>query len=178
MRYILRWTTLLGLLVTLGTLATGCGQPPQILQCTGLADCVGETACIQGTCKAVYGRTYNLTFVSATIPEKQKDGNLWDTIGGLPDPYCTLQASPGTNGQTNVEEDTLKPEWKDSVSLTLLAGQILNFNCYDQDLNGNQLMFSKGYKVTPEDVRSGSFSLSDSAGFSLRLQLKPTPTTD
>lgn len=159
------------MLLGLGFGLVACGQPPGVLQCTGIADCTADTACIDGQCKGVYGREYQLTFDSAKIPEKKANGNVWDTIGGLPDAYCEFRTK-STEGRTGVQQDTLNPSWDSTSKLTLLVDQTINFTCHDKDIDGSEKIFEKSYKITPTDVRNGTITLNGTRGFTLNLKIR------
>lgn len=160
------------LVAGMGLGLAACGQPPEFLQCTGVADCAADTACIDGQCKGVYGREYRLTFDGAKIPEKKADGTVWDTVGGLPDAYCEFR-TPNGSGQTDVAENTLSPNWDSTKMITLLVDQNVTFTCRDQDLQGDEKIFEKVVQITPEDVRNGSITLRNDRGFELMLKIRP-----
>jgi hypothetical protein len=53
-----------------------------------------------------------ITFKSAEIPERTRDGRKWDSIGGsLPDPFAKLFINDKVLITTPVHSNTLKPTW-------------------------------------------------------------------
>lgn len=173
MRYVLLTASLL----MVGALAVGCGQPPGLLQCKGIADCQNDTACIDGQCRGVYGREYNLTIQNASVPEKNQEGQPWDLIGGLPDTYCVFESKNGATN-TSVKEDTLSPSWGMTRNIILIKDDPIQFRCYDSDTDGDDIMFSKQVNITAEDIRKGSMTLKSDQGFTLKIALKPDVGND
>lgn len=152
-------------------LAVGCGQPPSFLQCQDIVDCQGDTACVDGQCKGVYGREYKLTVQNAKIPEKNLEGQPWDIIGGLPDTYCEFDTKDG-KANTSVQEDTLSPSWSTTRNVILIKDDPIQFRCFDSDPDGDDVMFSKQYTVSPQDIRNGTVTIRNDQGFTLNIKFQ------
>jgi len=53
--------------------------------------------------------------ISATVPEKTRDGRKWDQVlGSLPDPYAKVFVNGAELMRTTVQSDTLTPSWPDA----------------------------------------------------------------
>ena len=79
-----------------------------------------------------YGRQYRITFESALIDETAPDGSAWDTFGGAPDAFVSYKFDTVT-GITSVDDDTLAPEWHESVDVQLSQNQTIVMTVYDED---------------------------------------------
>lgn len=114
---------------------TGCETPG----CTSCTDCGGDEACLFGRCQSLWGRTYRVTMVDGTFPERTAEAACWDTtLGfgcGLPDPTAMVSAD-GASWRFSCAEDSLGPEWTGTTDLVLERSDALHVRLVDEDVGG------------------------------------------
>lgn len=66
--------------------------------------------------------------VSATVPEKTRDGRNWDQVlGSLPDPYAKLLVNGAELFKTTVQSNTLAPTWPDGPHANYELPKVAHF---------------------------------------------------
>ena len=108
--------------------------------------CADGTSCQGGACVVDPGSLWNLVLLNGEVPATDFSGASWDAFGGLPDPLLALTLTAADESQTSYQsayrDDTLVPEWNETVltgqpASALLSGQgnTLTFHLQDADVS-------------------------------------------
>jgi hypothetical protein len=139
--------------------AAGC-QPGNTLSACGTGgegcvDCgVGRT-CTAATCQLDRTSLWDVYISFAVVPDKNKNGESWDPLGGAPDPYCKVFTSEGTSvhsGQTSVVTDSTVPFWAETPVKGVKASELLantSIEIWDSDLYFDDYMGGCALPLTP-----------------------------
>lgn len=128
--------------------------------------CAGDTICLNGTCVAAFGRAYRIIAVSATVPQRDPNGEAWDVPGGLPDPYAVIMLNGSSLGQTVTAADTLTPAWNQGTNpVAIPAGSTVRVDVFDEDVAADDdIMACQAAPVTADQLHAGSATCSNAFG--------------
>ena len=151
-----------------------CGPDPVCGQscgtCTGALECVnGECICIDDydcdensiclveSCSLAYGRNYTLTVVSVEVSQYDQNGEAWDSLGGMPDPFVCWYKNKDSVSQSTVaefcttaEDDIFNPTFNESFQAIISASDKWGFVVWDQDLTDDDWI--EGWYLDPIPV--------------------------
>ncbi|MCR9162260.1 MAG: C2 domain-containing protein [Nannocystaceae bacterium] len=113
--------------------------------------CPAGTLCTD-TCEADPDATWQLLIESAVTTTVDGNGNTWDGLGGLPDPYVRVTLD-GDTQTTPIADDTIEPEWnatlfEDSSTARMLMP--ITFELRDSDVITDETMGECTYELTPD----------------------------
>lgn len=150
-----------------GETAASCPGDCPTTACTAdPATCAGDTICVGGSCVAAFGRAYRIVAVSATVPQRDPNGESWDVPGGLPDPYAVISLNGTTLGTTTAVQDTLTPAWNQGTQPTAIpAGSTIRVDLYDEDIAADDgIVACVLAPVTADHLHAAAFTCSGALG--------------
>jgi hypothetical protein len=130
------------------------------------ASCAGETICVGGTCVPAFGRAYRIVAISATVPQRDPNGEAWDVPGGLPDPYAVISLNGTALGMTVTAQDTLNAAWNQGTAPTVIpAGSTVRVDVYDEDIaDDDSIVGCVAAPITADHLHAGGMSCSGALG--------------
>ncbi len=99
--------------------------------------CKADAPCEKGECVSLWGQTYDVTVVKATLPSEPEGGGTWDGFGGMPDPYVLVEVNDVAVCKTSTVQDTFTPSWNEQCSIKFAKGDTLTFHVMDEDLTSD-----------------------------------------
>lgn len=116
-----------------------------------------------------------LEVVSAKIPEKTRDGRVWDEVlGSLPDPFLKILRDDAEIYRTDPESDTLAPTWKDAPkgNFPLRVGDSLRVEIWDANALIDHPIGVKQVTLGPEMLDAETERLNFDGGLELVLKIR------
>ncbi|MBK8256648.1 MAG: PDZ domain-containing protein [Polyangiaceae bacterium] len=118
-----------------------------------------------------------LRFVSASVPEKTRDGRKWDQVlGSLPDPYARLMVNDAELFRTTVQSDTLSPTWPDAPrgNFEIPPGAKLRVELWDSSpINDAPIGIKELGRPTPDQVIDGLYRMELKGGGEVTMAFQP-----
>lgn len=151
-----------------GNNAAACGLGGE--QCVG---CERNFYCsTQRQCEVEPSSLWDLVIESAVVPQNKPNGDTWDAVGGLPDPFASITVG-GQDYATSTKDDTLRPVWNEVVRGVrwdvLEAG--VDVVLWDEDVSDHDVIgvcTDEGATTGPDGVVTAPCG-----GATLRLYLRP-----
>lgn len=103
--------------------------------------CGGENICVNSQCVPAFGRVYRVYIGDAALMTNRANGDTWDAVGGLPDPFSTATLNGTEIGVTSTVQDTISPQWAEYTTATIPGGSTFIVSVYDEDVTLNDYMF-------------------------------------
>ena len=104
-----------------------------------------------------------IRFTGGVVPEKTRDGRKWDQVlGSLPDPYAKLIVNDAELFRTDVQSNTLTPDWPDSPrgNFELPPGAKLRVELWDNNpINDGPIGIKDFSRPTPEQLIDGKYRI-------------------
>ncbi len=106
--------------------------------CSTHLDCLGDgMICYQGFCQSPWNKKWKVTFTSAKVTEKNKDGEAWDALGGLPDLVALMRINGEEVFRTNEVSNSTSAEWNKSATIDFAAStDTIRYHLFDADAFG------------------------------------------
>jgi hypothetical protein len=98
--------------------------------------CDGDTICLDGSCEPAWG-AYGIFVLDFTVATQNQEGTAWDTMGGAPDPYVTVELGGELVMVTAEPQDTFDPVYSDSASINVSPGLAFEFHGWDGDVDSD-----------------------------------------
>lgn len=117
-----------------------------------------------------------VTFKSADIPPKTRDGRPWDSSGGeKPDPYAILKVGGREIIHTPTQSNTLAPTWPDQKkeNYRIKAGTAVRVELWDENPIDDHPICVKDVSGFRAAVNAGTLDVSCESGAHITLQVEP-----
>ncbi len=117
-----------------------------------------------------------ITFKSAEIPPKTRDGRPWDTTGGeKPDPYAILKIGGREIIHTPTQSNTLQPTWPDQKreNYWIKPGTGVQVELWDENPINDHPICVKSVPDFREAVNAGTLDVSCDTGAHITLVVEP-----
>jgi hypothetical protein len=115
--------------------------------------------------------------VAGTVPEKTRDGRKWDQVlGSLPDPYAKLIVDGVELFRTDVQTNTLTPDWPDSPrgNFELPPGAKLRVELWDNSpINDAPIGVMDFVRPTYEQLVDGKYRIELKGGGDVTIAFQP-----
>lgn len=115
--------------------------------------------------------------VSATVPEKTRDGREWDKVlGSLPDPYVKLFVNGAELMRTTVQSDTLTPSWPDAPhgNFDIPKDCKMRVELWDSSpINDAPIGVKDIGRPTPDEVIDGKYRVELNGGGEVTFAFEP-----
>lgn len=114
--------------------------------------------------------------VSAKIPEKTRDGRVWDEVlGSLPDPFLKIMFNEAEIYRTDPESDTLAPVWKDAPkgNFPLKTGDTVRIEIWDANTLIDHPIGVKQVTLGSEMFDVDTETIKFEGGVELELRIRP-----
>jgi hypothetical protein len=109
----------------------------------------------------------------ADVPSRTRGGQLWDEVGGWPDPLAILKVDGKEVMRTSSQTDTIHPSWSEPAgNVTITAASTVTVELEDADTVQNLPIASvEGGPPTPTDLSEGKMVLAfDGGQVTLRVE--------
>ena len=123
-------------------------------------DCDATTMCFYGDCSSPYGRTFRFTFGGVTISERDPNGEAWDALGGMPDPFvCAWKNSeqPVNEVCTSTVDDSLTAQFNEYFETALFQEDVWYFGVWDEDISEDDFIGACAGQIDVGKIKSGGF---------------------
>jgi len=117
-----------------------------------------------------------ITFASAKIPAKTRDGRQWDSLGGsAPDPFAKLFLNDRELIRTPVQANTLEPTWPDQKKANYMLPDDGNYRLevWDSNAINNRPICMKTLHNILEDVGPAPVEIECDSGARVVLRIEP-----
>lgn len=117
-----------------------------------------------------------ISFESAKIPAKTRDGRQWDSLGGAaPDPFAKLFLNDRELIRTPVQANTLVPTWPDQTKANYRLPEAGNYRLevWDSNALNNRPICMKTLHDIMEDVGPAPVEIECSSGARVVLRIEP-----
>ena len=107
-----------------GNVPSACGTGGE-----GCKDCGVGRLCTAASCALDRTSLWDFYVSFAVVPDKDKAGNSWHVLNGLPDPYLEVFTSEGTtshSGVTTTKTSTTVPFWQETPLTSVKASELLS----------------------------------------------------
>lgn len=112
-------------------------------ECNELDDrCPAESICVGFSCVAAFPRAYNATNIKLAVPTTDPDGLAWDTGGGAPDLFVTINVNGAAAATTPVVADMFSATFVGPFQMQITAGATVRFDSFDEDVTVNDPAFA------------------------------------
>lgn len=137
-------------------------------------DCQGETICMDGACEAAFGRRYRFSNLSVSIPDRNPDGESWDSLGGAPDPYIEVWLNQDELVlSTSAVDDVFDASYSDTGDATVAAGDSFFIDVWDEDLADPDPVYSCTADPIPADILRLRAAHCASDGYTVEVAITP-----
>ncbi len=120
---------------------------------------------------------FYITFVSAEIPKKTRDGRAWDSVGGnAPDPVAMLYVNDVQIIKTPSEPNTLTPTWKkqDKRNYHVPDGSKLRVEMWNSNaLNNQPICVKKILSFASSMDEEGNVVIVCDSGARIKMRVEP-----
>jgi hypothetical protein len=138
--------------------------------------CGGDNICIVDSCQPAFGRDYDLTNITVTLPATQANGMPWDPEVGAENPDLVLEIMINTAiiATTPTTDNVLTATWAGPFTVAMAAGNSLSLTVYDDegDVNSNAYACNAA-PVTSGTLRSRGGACMNPAGAMLSFTIQP-----
>lgn len=118
-----------------------------------------------------------IRIVSATVPEKTRDGRKWDQVlGSLPDPYAKLMVNGKEIMRTTVQSNTLTPTWPDAPrgNYEIPSGAKMRVELWDSSpINDAPIGIKDFGRPTPDEIIEGKYRMELKGGGEITIAFEP-----
>ncbi|HEX4474539.1 MAG TPA: PDZ domain-containing protein [Polyangiaceae bacterium] len=117
-----------------------------------------------------------MSFTSATIPDRTRDGRQWDAIGGsAPDPFAILFVNDKELLRTPVQSNTLQPTWPDKTAANyrLKAGARYRVELWDSNALNNRPICVKNVHDLLDEVGPAPVDIDCDSGAHIQMKVEP-----
>lgn len=118
-----------------------------------------------------------IRILSATVPEKTRDGRKWDQVlGSLPDPYAKLYVNDAELMRTTVQSNTLTPTWPDTPrgNYEIPRGAKLRVELWDSSpINDAPIGIKDFSRPTPDEIIEGKYRMELKGGGEIVIAFEP-----
>ena len=118
-----------------------------------------------------------IAFLHATIPDRTRDGRVWDSVGGsLPDPFAKLMLGDKPLIVTPVQPNTLKPTWPNQKrgNYQIPSGARLRVELWDSNPINNHPICTEEVRGLHDGVSAGGrVEVSCDSGAYVALSVEP-----
>lgn len=146
--------------------------------------CGTGMTCSTGQCVVDSNSRWDVIVISATVPDRNSNGDTWDSFGGLPDPYVRLKTEDaGTtwDEDTLVKSDQTDPFWFENLLQDVPARALMDridVWVRDSDTFGDTTMGSCYADLVQADFDGTSFPIvcpahGDQVEVTVRLRVLP-----
>jgi hypothetical protein len=120
---------------------------------------------------------WQLTVVSADVPQQKRTGTSWDDDGGKPDPYVVVRIRGVERWRSDSSDDTFEPTFSQPPTNFAFARDArVRFELWDDDGMGADPIGIYEGRVFAESVIGSDTTLKLDSGANLTLRLdKPVP---
>ena len=140
--------------------------------------------CSVGQCVVDPDSKWDIQVVSATVPDRDANGDTWDSFGGLPDPFVRLETEDGVNtfsAETDDVPNTTTPFYFDTILTGVPARALqdrLTVWVRDADTFGSTTMGSCYSEFVQSDFSGAAFDINcpannDQVAVTVRLRVTP-----
>jgi hypothetical protein len=116
-----------------------------------------------------------VTFQSAEIPERTRDGRSWNEVGGdAPDPFAKLVVDDQDILVTPVAENTLQPRWPNQAraNYRILPSSRVRVELWDSNPINNHPICVQSVENLRSDARGGTIEVICDSGARLELRVE------
>jgi hypothetical protein len=118
-----------------------------------------------------------ITFESATIPSRTRDGRQWDAVGGsAPDPFAQLFVDDQEIIKTPVQSNTLHPTWPDQVKANYVIprGAKVRVEMWDSNaLTDHPICVKQVSELSAAAAGDGEIDVHCDSDARIKLQVEP-----